>query len=337
MLLVALSFIIQIVVISYNHLTGYVIVDSWIHFLQWLVENTIISTVAGTVVVLCDLMIIRLLNFKYKWTESVIKRVVVQLILTIFSAVIISTATTLINHNFIHRYHENLTEVLIINAIIITVVNVMLMTILEGWIFFKENKKANAVTGNLKYELSQVKFDILKSQINPHFMFNSLNILSGLIKKDTDKAQRFIEDFSDVYRYVAETIERPLVSLKMELDFVESYLYLQKIRYGNLLTYTADVDKHLYDYQLPPLSLQVILENAIKHNIITEASALIIEINSENECLVIKNKIAPKLSYEISSGTGLSNLTKRYAFVCNKHPEFKKSGGYFIASLPLIN
>jgi len=105
-------------------------------------------------------------------------------------------------------------------------------------------------------------------------MFNSLNVLAGLIRKDTEQAQQFIEDFSCVYRYVAETIEEPLVTLRMELEFANSYLYLQRIRHGDMLQYIAKFPEYYLDYRLPPLSLQVVLENAIKHNVIGESEPL---------------------------------------------------------------
>lgn len=337
MLLVASSFVLQLVVLSYNHYTGYVLIGSWLEFFTRLTVNTTISAIAGTVVVFFNISCIRYLNKTSPWSHNILKRVAIQLSFTIIAAIFISTLATLFSNYCIHEYEKDFTEVLIINGIIVVVANVMLMTVLEAWLFFNESKKSSLITGSLKYELNQVKFDVLKSQINPHFMFNSLNVLSGLIRKDTAKAQLFIEDFSNVYRYVAETIERPLVTLKMELEFVESYLYLLKIRHGEMLSYKVDVPEKLMDYNLPPLSLQVIMENAIKHNIINEKASLFIEISADHESLIIKNKLMPKVSIELSTGTGLKNLTKRYAFVCNKFPEFTKSEGYFIANLPLIN
>ncbi|HCT95127.1 MAG: hypothetical protein A2X19_02100 [Bacteroidetes bacterium GWE2_39_28] len=336
-LLVISSFILQLVVLSYNHYTGFVLIGSWEELFTRLTINTTISAIAGIVIVLFNISCIRYLNRTIPWSHSILKRVSVQLSFTIIAAIFISTLTTFFSNYCIQEYEEDFTEVLIINGIIVVVANIMLMTVLEGWLFFNESRKTSLITGSLKYELNQVKFDVLKNQINPHFMFNSLNVLSGLIRKDTAKAQLFIEDFSNVYRYVAETIERPLVTLKMELEFVESYLYLLKIRHGEMLSYKVDVPEKLMDYQLPPLSLQVIMENAIKHNIINEKANLFIEISAGHESLIIKNKLMPKVSIELSTGTGLKNLTKRYAFVCNKFPEFTKSDGYFIASLPLIN
>lgn len=335
-LVVALSLLIQLIVLPYNHFTGYSLLGSFIEFLLSLFINTFISSLAGIVVVLLDLVIIRFLNKRVAWSGKVIKRVMTQLLFALLLAVAVSTVITLFTDFVIHRYKQDLLEVLIINAIIVSVTNIMLMTILEGWLFFNESRRVNVVTGTLRYELSQVKYDILKSQINPHFMFNSLNILSGLIRKDAELAQQFIEDFSGVYRYVAETIEEPLVSLRMELEFADNYLCLQRIRHGHMLQYSADLPEVCFDFKLPPLSLQVVLENAIKHNIINENEPLKLEISSKEGYLIVKNRINPKSSFEASTGTGLKNLTKRYAFVCNKYPEFIKSKGFFIAKLPLI-
>jgi sensor histidine kinase YesM len=335
-LLIALSLLIQLIVLPYNHYTGYSRLDSLLEFVLSLFVNTIISSAAGIVVVLSDLTIIRSLNKRVLWYGNDIKRIFIQLFYTILIAITFSTLTTLFTHFIIHKYRQDLIEVLIINAIIVSVTNLLLVTVLQSWIVFRENKRVTVVTGNLRYQLSQVKFDMLKSQINPHFMFNSLNILAGLIRKDTEQAQQFIEDFSSVYRYVAETIEEPLVTLRMELEFADSYLYLQRIRHGDVLQYRVELPEHYLDFRLPPLSLQVVLENAIKHNIIGESEPLLLELFVKENLFIVRNRINPKSSYETSTGTGLSNLTKRYAFVCNRYPDFIKKDGFFIAELPLI-
>lgn len=335
LLLVELSFILQIIIIAHNHYTGYHIVEK-LHFaIIGVIIGTIISSIAGIIVSILNLAVIRFLNSHFSWTERFLKRIFFQVVLTILIGSTISAVTTLV-YNFFNPYSEDFGGVMLSNILIVSVVNILLMTILEGWIFFNESTHEKQKTGGLKYELSQVKFDILKSQINPHFMFNSLNVLSILIKKDVPKAQKFIEDFSIVYRYVAETIEKPLVTLGRELDFIESYLYLQKIRHGEQLTFSTKISGDLLEFMLPPLSLQVIIENAIKHNIINETTSFCIEIFSHNTTLIIKNKLTPKVSADSTVGIGLKNLTKRYGFVCNKYPEFKKANGYFIAKLPLI-
>lgn len=166
-------------------------------------------------------------------------------------------------------------------------------------------------------------------------MFNSLNVLSGLINTDVAKAQLFIDEFSQIYRYVLETIEQPVVTLSKELDFMRSYLFLQQIRYGENLTFTDNIPSGLLPMVVPPLSLQVLLENAIKHNIVNESKPLKIEIFSEDLYLIVKNNIQPKIS-GTSTGLGLKNLVKRYALISKLEPSFQINNNYYVAKIPLI-
>lgn len=183
----------------------------------------------------------------------------------------------------------------------------------------------------------QSQFEILRQQINPHFLFNSLNVLSGLISKDVFKAQIFIDEFSHIYRYVLETLEQPVSSLNRELDFMRSYLFLQQMRHGENLTWTVNVAAELLEYVMPPLSLQVVLENALKHNIVNEAKPLEIEIFSKDTVLIVRNRLQPKISKGVSTGLGLKNLIKRYGLISKLCPAFTIENNYYVAILPLIN
>lgn len=199
----------------------------------------------------------------------------------------------------------------------------------------KQLTEANTKLLKVQKENLQSQFEVLKSQINPHFMFNSLNVLSGLINTDVAKAQLFIDEFSQIYRYVLETIDQQVVSLNQEFDFMRSYLFLQQIRYGESLTYSVDIVAEQLQLLVPPLSLQVLLENAMKHNIVNEEKPLKIEIYNEGDFLFIKNPIQPKIS-GTSTGLGLKNLIKRYALICKLEPIFKVENNYYIAKIPLI-
>jgi two-component system, LytTR family, sensor kinase len=125
-----------------------------------------------------------------------------------------------------------------------------------------------------------------------------LNVLSSLISKDTSKAQQFIDEFSQIYRYVIETIEKTVVTLKKELSFVRSYIFLQQIRYGENLNFTVNLPSDLLNLYMPPLSLQVVLENAIKHNIVNESHPLHINIFHDSFWLIVSNSIQPKFQWE---------------------------------------
>lgn len=197
--------------------------------------------------------------------------------------------------------------------------------------------EANTQLLKVQKENLQSQFEVLKQQMNPHFLFNSLNVLSGLIGKDVSKAQLFIDEFSQIYRYVLETIEKPVVTLAMELGFVRSYIFLQQIRYGENLLFAVNIPSGLLKLYMPPLSLQVVLENAIKHNIVNESHPLRINIYSEEETLVVGNNIQPKVSMGKTTGMGQKNMIKRYSMISERTPLFQIVNDQYIARLPLLN
>ncbi|MCF8378432.1 MAG: histidine kinase [Bacteroidales bacterium] len=324
----------QIVVITYNHFSGFYVLDDFQHFLIRLFRGTLYSMVGGFLIAYPDLMAILYLNKKFPWSKNLFIRIFLQFIATIVIAVIISLAVTLFA-NWISPYTEEFSVVLLYNALIYCVVNLLIMSVLEGWSYFIESRQAKQEAKNLQEELTQVKFEVLKSQINPHFMFNSLNVLSGLISSDVKKAQQFIDEFSQIYRYVLETIEQPVATLGKELDFMRSYLFLQQIRYGDTLMFSVRIPSELLTKVLPPLSLQVVLENAIKHNIINKAKPLQIDIYNEDIYLIVKNNIQSKISSGISTGLGQKNLVKRYALISKIEPVFYVETNHYIAKLPL--
>lgn len=333
LLFLALS--IQVVVITYNHFSGFYPLRDMAHFFHRLSRGTIYSLVAGFMIALPDLFIINKLNQWLPWGKRFVERVVIQLVLAVALAFTISTIITLLA-NLVSAYKEPLHLVLIYNALIYAVTNILVMIVLEAWLFFMEGHRAREKAQTLEKEMSQMRFEMLKSQINPHFMFNSLNVLSGLIDKSPVQAQEFIDEFSSIYRYVLETIEQPVTTLKNELDFIRSYLFLQQMRYGENLTYSVEIPSGKLDSYLPPLSLQVLIENAIKHNIVNEAKPLHIEIYTENSVLVVKNPIQPKIS-GTSTGVGLKNLQKRYALITQLEPVLTVLNNQYIAKLPLLD
>jgi two-component system LytT family sensor kinase len=334
--LIGFSFAVQLIVILYNHLSDYHILTSFEYFLFRLFRGVTLSLLAGFLMAYPNLFMIRFLNKVMPWSHKTLTRIFVQLGYSVTIAVMVSLIFTLFA-NALMPYKEDFRGVIVSNALIFSVVNVFFMAILEAWIFYIQSNRSEQKAKHLQEELSQIKYEVLKSQINPHFMFNSLNVLSGMINKDTGKAQQFIDEFSHIYRYVLETIEQPVATLEKELDFMRSYLFLQEIRYGEDLSYSVNIQAHLLKMILPPLSLQVVLENAIKHNIINETKPLRIELFNQNNFLVIKNNLQPKISMGRSTGLGLKNLTKRYAMISPEEPVFSIETNYYIAKLPLID
>lgn len=202
--------------------------------------------------------------------------------------------------------------------------------------FLMEWRKAAIETEQLKTERFAQQYQSLKDQLNPHFLFNSLNVLSNLVYENPDTAAKFIRQLSGIYRYVLEVQQEELVTLQQELNFANNYLSLQKIRFEDGLQYHIEVDQGKAGF-LPPLSLQLLLENAIKHNIASVAQPLKIEILLTGNVLIVKNNLQLKSSIsDESTGIGLSNISKRYELLSAQNISVDNSAESFIVKLPLL-
>jgi hypothetical protein len=330
-----LALIVQTVIVSYNAITGYIRVEGLAEFLFRVIYATGISTILGLMIVFPDLYVISWLNGRFGWNRTPFKRVVIQVGMTIIISCIIAIAGTVVV-NLIHQYTDDLAGVVIINVLISTVINILLMAILEAWLFFHDSRIARIKAEKLQNELAIIRFEVLKNQINPHFLFNSLNVLSGLIDQDTRKAQEFIDAFARIYHYVLETIEKPVVTLEEELGFARSYMYLQQIRHGDHVKFSVNLPASCLPMLLPPLSLQVVLENALKHNITGASNPLTVMLAADTGCLEIRNNLRPKTSMVTSTGIGQVNLAKRYAMIGDRIPEFRIENEQYLVKLPLF-
>jgi LytS/YehU family sensor histidine kinase len=188
----------------------------------------------------------------------------------------------------------------------------------------------------LKRENLLAKYEALKNQVNPHFLFNSLNTLSGVVEQKPEMATEFIKKLSDIYRYVLEQNDKELVSIHDELKFVEDYIFLSQMRFGKGLIFNSHIMKD-QNFHVAPLAIQMLVENAIKHNIILDDMPLKIEMESENGFVIVRNNLQKKKT--IISGKeplGLENLIKRYAYLSGEPVEVIESDGKFIIKLPII-
>lgn len=202
--------------------------------------------------------------------------------------------------------------------------------------FLMEWRKAAIEAEQLKTERFAQQYQSLKDQLNPHFLFNSLNVLSNLVYESPEASARFIRQLSRIYRYVLDVQHEELVPLEKELNFAGDYLALQKIRFEEGLQYHIRVHKDVKG-NLPPLSLQLLLENAIKHNVASKQNPLHIEIKAENDVLVVENNLQPKSSLpEESAGIGLANISKRYELLSERNVMVSGEGGRFVVKLPVL-
>jgi len=216
------------------------------------------------------------------------------------------------------------------------IIFVIIASIIYAISFFKSWRNAVQEAEKVKREALSLKYQVLQNQVNPHFLFNSLNILGSLIDLDVEKAKVFTRELSLFYRDLLMFKDSDIISLKEEIEFVKRYIYLQQIRFGESLQVEIIANEKV-EGKVIPLSLQVLVENAIKHNEISQAKPLkiIIAISDDYEMLV-ENNLQPKKMLEETSGTGLQNLAGRYHFLTGKEMVITKNDHYFRVSLPLI-
>ena len=208
-----------------------------------------------------------------------------------------------------------------------------------GHIFrlYTQQRKSEKELEQLKLESLQSRCDALANQINPHFFFNSLNGLTSLIrKKNMDDTLTYVNKLSDVFRYILQSDRKGLVCLDEELKFVDAFRYLMEVRFANKLEYKVTVDRKMWCYKIPVLSLLPLLDNVVVHNMIDSDHKMIIHIDvNENDELVVSNPIYPKLSPASTNGTGLTNLENRFALLMDRHIRTENDGTTFKVYLPL--
>jgi LytS/YehU family sensor histidine kinase len=189
----------------------------------------------------------------------------------------------------------------------------------------------------LKLETSVAQFEALKQQVNPHFLFNSLNILKTMVKINDPKSEEYVVRLSDLYRNLLLSNQKEKASLEEELAVLENYLFMLKARFEDKLQVIQRIPSSANANFIPPLSLQMLVENCIKHNVVSTDKPLLIELFVENDCLVIRNNLQPKRSVEDSNHIGLDNLRQRYRALVGKEIEVEQTDAYFIVRLPFIN
>lgn len=327
---------IQIIIITYNHYTGLIDVDNVLNFVLRLTVGTVFSALFGLILVFIDLAYINRLDKIFPLPEKLIPRIPAELAISILSGALLGIILTVVSH-ILFTYEDGLQVNLIKNGLIGTVINLIITITLEAVIWFRRNQQSKVVAEKLEKENTEIRFETLKEQLNPHFLFNSLNVLSSLIAKDAEKAQQFVDEFSSVYRYTLDVIDKQVVELKDEIEFAKAYLYLQSIRFGTAVKYEVNINADKLNYLIPPLSLQTLLENCFKHNKASEDSQLRLQIYTEGDYVVVVNNLQSKTSYVESKKIGLSNLQKRYALLSSAQPVFSYTENEYIAKIPLIN
>jgi LytS/YehU family sensor histidine kinase len=213
---------------------------------------------------------------------------------------------------------------------------ITIAAIYESKYFMNELKRSVEEKELLKRESLNAQLDALRTQINPHFLFNNLNTLTAIIPENPDMAVKFVQQLSKVYRHILEVKDEPAIPLKDELSVLNSYAFLLQTRFGKNLNVRVDIDEAWLSQKVAPLSLQLLMENAIKHNVVSEDHPLFIHIYARDGKLVVSNNLQLKKGVSESVGIGLENIRQRSRLLTDKMVEVTAGPENFIVSIPLI-
>lgn len=231
---------------------------------------------------------------------------------------------------------HNLTDVLTSSNGAALFSSLTVVAIYESIYFMNALRVSVEEKEKLKRENLHAQLDALRTQVNPHFLFNNLNTLSSIIPEDPQRAVDFVQQLAKVYRHILEVKDEQSIDLKEELDVLRAYAFLLKTRFGDNLDITISVPDEKLKRKIIPLSLQILMENAIKHNIVSSEKPLKIDVYALNGRLIVNNNLQKKNQVNESTGIGLDNIRNRYKLLSDKQVEVTENGMNFTVSIPLI-
>ncbi len=271
-----------------------------------------------------------------KWVKYPIRSLIISLIImTLYSSIIIALVNwiwyiLIFNHTW-KQLFEGGKFFIIMQFIIYCIIALFSF----ARTFFKEWRQSLLSEQKLKEEAILLQYKVLSNQVNPHFLFNALNVLNSLISIDPDRAQNFVSKLSSFYRDLLNFKDKDIILLDEEISFVENYIQLQQERFGDNIIYSNSLTdtKH---FLVIPMTLQMLVENAIKHNQITKNRKLNIEIYSENNYIIVRNTYQPYANPKDGERFGLQSLRERYQFLTDKNVIINQNNNYFTVQIPLL-
>jgi len=285
-----------------------------------------------------NLRIDTLMNKKFPWEKSPCKRILFHLPISMLFSAFGIYLSMLAFDKFVCALPDEAKNAFMGTAIVMGIlVTFIVLTIEISTLFFGNWKRSLVEIEKYKTENLHAQLQNLKDQLNPHFLFNNLSVLSSLVYIDQDKAVDFINQLSKVYRYLLDNRNCELVTLDSELTFIQSYTYLIQIRFDKNISFDIDIPKEKKNLMLPPLSLQMLVENAIKHNEISNELPLKVTIKMNGDMVEVSNNLQLRTTTEVSSKTGLQNIKDRYKFFTEKEVEVIETGNSFIVKIPLLS
>lgn len=298
----------------------------------------LLTSLAGLFFILFFGYIIRLIDIgldkSYPFERNPAKRIFIQFLITLFAL----TAMRIIPYLLLYDrfpYHPSPEIIAATYAINIFMVLSVILSIF-GYHFFVRWKQEKLIAAELEKEKALVQYDNLKNQLNPHFLFNALSSLNSLIFENPQLASDFLQQLSKVYRYVLEHKDHNSVTLQTEVRFVSHYVKLLETRFGGGLKVVFDIDEEANEKMVVPVTLQILLENAVKHNTTSATNPLLVTIRANAECLEVENTLQRKNAIEVSNKMGLANLRNLYQYVSDKQVQVIETDSLFTVKIPLL-
>ncbi|MEX1189683.1 MAG: histidine kinase [Bacteroidia bacterium] len=300
-----------------------------------LIQNTLFSVSISILLYIQFRFMFQYLNKNFPWTDSIMGRIIRQVPLIFLISAVSMLVFMKVWDLFLNTFDYSAGQYYI-NIITAVIVSFILNTIYEGVNLFRQLKNKELEAEMLKRQNIESHFETLKNQVGPHFLFNSLNTLISLMDEDIPAAKKFVENLAAYYRYTLQINELNLIDLDSELKLVESYYFLLQSRFGTNLKIEFDNSLVKIKSQLVPLSMQMLVENAVKHNIISSEKPLIIKIGATANSIYVENNLQIKESIDSSNGIGLENILNRYRLSAGKEISIYKDEVKFRVELPLI-
>jgi two-component system, LytTR family, sensor kinase len=276
------------------------------------------------------------LDKRMKWMNRPVTRTFIQIISLLLWSVLAYIAVQSVMYYFIRGLTPDRSWEYIRVSILLTFLIALFLSVLFTAVgFFKAWRQSVLNEAELQSRMLAYKYESLRNQLNPHFLFNSLNVLADLVYTDQEQAVKFIRQLSDLFQYVLDSRDKELVTLKEEMQFLNAYMYLLNTRFGDKLKVNISIDENTEGYVVP-MSLQLLVENAVKHNEVSEKNPLKVFISNENGFLRVENVKKPRIAGEISKNTGLKNISLQYNHLSEKDIEVIETGNTFSVRIPLI-
>ena len=269
------------------------------------------------------------------WTKTPLLRALATLLsIIVYAAVAFAVVQTIMMLIFFQQFPDSSFWNIITNSGTAVAIAIGFSVVVTLVSFFNAWRKSELEKEKVKTEMMTYKYNALQNQINPHFLFNSFNVLSELVYEDQDLAVRFIRQMSDLYRYVLSTKNEDLVPLKKEIEFIKSFSFLLETRFESRVAIVNELEANSDEY-IVPIALQVLVENAVKHNEATSAKPLAITLRRSDDGIQVSNNLKPKPWEPDSTNTGLTYLRERYEYL-GKRVYVGRTNDQFKVELPII-